>query len=155
MFQVKARTSTVVIGEHVLHADRPVHYPDSVPPEVAARTDLVEITELLEADGVAHAGDTAGTNATGDAGIAGADTAVGEPAADLSSPLDTSVSGALDDAALAGVTLLHVEGDEEDEDAGADPLQPPDPFADEATGALAEQPSPARKTTRTASGGRR
>lgn len=155
MFQVKARTSTVVIGEHVLHADRPTCYPKGVPPEVAARTDLVEITELLEADGVDHTGDTTGTDATGDAGNAGADTAGGGSAADLSSPVDTSATSAVDDVALAGVTLLHVEGGEEDEDAGADPLQPPDPFADEATGALAEQLGPARKTTRTASGGRR
>jgi hypothetical protein len=152
MFQVKARTSTVVIGEHVLHADRPVCYPDSVPPEVAARTDLVEITELLEADGLAHTGDTGGT---GDTENAGADTVGGGLVADLSSPVDTSATSAVDDEALAGVTLLHVEGGEEDEDAGADPLQPPDPFADEVTGALAEPSAPARKTTRTASGGRR
>jgi hypothetical protein len=154
MFQVKARISTVVIGEHVLHADRPVCYPKGVPPEVAARTDLVEITELLEADGVDLTGATTGTDATDDAGNAGADTASSGPAADLSSPVDTA-TGDRDDAALLGVTVLRVEGGEEDEDAGADPLQPPDPFADEAPGALAEPSAPARKTTRTASGGRR
>lgn len=159
MFQVKARTSVVVIGEHVLHVDQATHFPDGVPPEVSERTDLVEIIEIpdadppasgLTADGVDHSAGAGGDGHAGqgtlsatsdttsdDDGTKDANLSPEGGEAEVRAPLDPD---GLDDAG-AGVTLLHVDDEEEDGGAGGEELHVPDPFAEAPAPPAAAQPA--------------
>ncbi len=137
MFHITAKGSTVVIGEHVLHADRPTLFP-VVPPELSERPDLVTITEALD-----------------------------EPATTLNTPSELTAEGVDlsaviggdpgdnpdDDAGEPGVTLLRVEDEDEDEAGGA-PALTPDPFADDDAPGPGT-PAAALPRTRTSSGGRK
>ncbi len=145
MFQVKARTSTVVIGEHVVHVDRPTLF-QVVPPELAERPDLVTICDALD-EPVLDSPDTGKLTAEG---------------VDLSAQIggDPDQAPANDEGDL-GVTLLRIEGEDEDDEGGASADVAPDPFADDDTQGTGAPVAPAsslpkappQQRTRTSSGG--
>jgi hypothetical protein len=160
MPRVRARHTIVVIGDHVFHVDQARSFPGSVPPEVAARTDLLEILDDdghplpmgLTADGTLRPGEGEGQ-----------DEGEGEgqgPAQDPSDPdlgdgsgtpgatdgtddvtddtLDPGGSEDEDDSATKHVTLLTVP-DEDTEDEGGGEA---DPFGDAPNAGEREETGP-------------
>jgi hypothetical protein len=145
MFHVKAKETTVTIGERVFSPTVDTCFQDELPPEVAERSDLLTIEEVPDAEPTVDAGGLAatgtlqaGASAPSEAGT-GAD---GEPdGQDLALDPQTLT----DEALTSGVTIIDV-GD----DAG-ESIQAPDPFADPA-----EAPAPkAQPSGRGGRGGRK
>ena len=151
MFHVKAKETTVTIGDRVFHPAVATCFQDELPPEVAERSDLLLIEEVPDAESTVEAGglSATGTLQTGHDGgpatgpEAGADgpngTPDGEGAGDDATTANSpdgaqSAEGAsgdadptvlTDEALTNGVAVISV-GDGEEEDPGSEP----DPFAD-------------------------
>jgi hypothetical protein len=158
MPRVRARHTIVVIGDHVFHVDQARYFPGSVPPEVAARTDLLEILDDegaplplgLTADGTLRQGEGEGQGlGEGDgpaqdpsdpdlgdgSGTPGATDGTDDATADT---LDPDGPEDEDDSATKHVTLLTVPDEDTEEEAGGEA----DPFGDAPTAGEREETSP-------------
>ena len=153
MYHVKAKLTTVVIGERVFSPALATAFADGeLPPEVAERDDLLHIVEVPDAESTLEAGGLAATGtlqAEGEAGeeapATGAEVGGETPAA----PDDEAGEDLLtDEALLDGVTVLSV-GDGDEPGQGPEP----DPFAE--LPSAAEPQAPAQGRGKGGRGGRK
>ena len=130
MYHVKARETTVTIGERVFSPVFATTFAEKLPDEVAERADLLQIEEVLDEQPLLALGSLSATGTletAPDGGAAGGTDGDNEGATDGGS-MEADPTLLTDKALTGGVTVLSVG--EDDEGLGEEP----DPFADPAEG---------------------